>query len=540
MKINIKKLLIRGVVCGAGAAALVIGLVGVCFISSRSATNLNLIHKEGSVYLEDEDRYNEIFPRMRLHSGDLIVTDPDSVAQLGIDKTKFLTIRENSRVEYKKNGKSVDVNLQEGNMFFQVTEPLTGKEKFQIRTASMEVNITGTSGYFSVDDYGEGTLELTDGQVEITMVDEESGAREEGVKVSAGERLTIYDVSDYEIEKIEASDLSKAALFSISQNDDLLAKVCSQTGWNQQEVVSLSQESGIWEVARSDAASWIIPDWYDDYEEDDYLLADAEDGEDYEDQWEDSESEIEDGFYDEQPDVIDFPPVDPDVSDPFEEDSSSSQESSSSSSSSNSSSGKSSSVSGSSGSSKSSSSGSSKSSSSSTAKAKADDMSPIIVSTSASGVMTLLDGSLFDPTYYASKYPDAAQLYGTDANGLLYHYCQMASKGEKRYGTKAEEDAALKASSGTTSRTSTATTTTTSRSTGSYTSGDYKYYLSGSTARIEDYDGSSSSVSIPSSISKDGYSYTVKTIGSSAFKSNSSLRSVTIPSSVTSIQSSAF
>ena len=66
------------------------------------------------------------------------------------------------------------------------------------------------------------------------------------------------------------------------------------------------------------------------------------------------------------------------------------------------------------------------------------------------------------------------------------------------------------------------------------TYGDYTYTVSGSNATITKYNGSASTVSIPSKIG----SYTVTTIGKEAFRNNASLLSVSIPSTVTAIGTS--
>lgn len=69
-----------------------------------------------------------------------------------------------------------------------------------------------------------------------------------------------------------------------------------------------------------------------------------------------------------------------------------------------------------------------------------------------------------------------------------------------------------------------------------YTSGDYGYSVSGNTATIEYYNGTSAYVSIPSSIG----GYSVTNIGSSSFVHNTSLKGITIPNSVTNIGYGAF
>ncbi len=68
------------------------------------------------------------------------------------------------------------------------------------------------------------------------------------------------------------------------------------------------------------------------------------------------------------------------------------------------------------------------------------------------------------------------------------------------------------------------------------TSGDYTYYVKNGSAVIVSYSGSASTLSIPSALG----GYTVTGIGCAAFANNSSLTTVTIPSSVTTVGTYAF
>ena len=68
------------------------------------------------------------------------------------------------------------------------------------------------------------------------------------------------------------------------------------------------------------------------------------------------------------------------------------------------------------------------------------------------------------------------------------------------------------------------------------TSGDYEYTVSGGAAHITEYKGSDTTVDIPDSLG----GYTVTGLDDSAFNNNTSIKNVTIPSSVTAIGTYAF
>ncbi|MCD7778038.1 MAG: leucine-rich repeat domain-containing protein, partial [Clostridiales bacterium] len=77
--------------------------------------------------------------------------------------------------------------------------------------------------------------------------------------------------------------------------------------------------------------------------------------------------------------------------------------------------------------------------------------------------------------------------------------------------------------------------------TSSFTSGDYTYTVSdSSTVIISQYNGSSSSVTLPTSVTYDGITYKIREVGSNAFDGNTSLQTLVIPNGITSLGNAAF
>ncbi|MCD8158820.1 MAG: leucine-rich repeat domain-containing protein [Clostridiales bacterium] len=77
--------------------------------------------------------------------------------------------------------------------------------------------------------------------------------------------------------------------------------------------------------------------------------------------------------------------------------------------------------------------------------------------------------------------------------------------------------------------------------TSSFTSGDYTYTVSdSSTVIISQYNGSSSSVTLPASVTYNGTTYKIRTVGSKAFEGNTSIKTLIIPDGITSIGNCAF
>lgn len=72
------------------------------------------------------------------------------------------------------------------------------------------------------------------------------------------------------------------------------------------------------------------------------------------------------------------------------------------------------------------------------------------------------------------------------------------------------------------------------------TSGSWTYNVSGGKASIVSYNGTASSVMVPTSVRIDGITYQISQIGDSAFEDNIYLKSVTLPKSITQLGRCAF
>lgn len=73
-----------------------------------------------------------------------------------------------------------------------------------------------------------------------------------------------------------------------------------------------------------------------------------------------------------------------------------------------------------------------------------------------------------------------------------------------------------------------------------FTVGSWTYYYSDGTVSIKSYNGSSATVSVPGSVTYSGTTYKIRTIEAGAFANKTSLKNVTIPSSVTRLGNGVF
>ena len=228
----------------AGIAVVVIAVAVVCIVFARNgylATTMRLLRIEGTVNLEDSKGSTKpVAENLRFQSGDALNTGADGLATIGLDDAKIVTLDHNSRAEFKKKKNQLELNLTKGALFFNVTEKLKSDEKFDIKTSTMTAGIRGTSGivyYDEADDLRE-TIAITDGVVEISATNPETGETRTA-KVEAGKQLKVYLYSDrtgesvqFEIFDIKEEDLGKFTVGLISDNDELIKKICDYTGWD--------------------------------------------------------------------------------------------------------------------------------------------------------------------------------------------------------------------------------------------------------------------------------------------------------------------
>ena len=205
------------------------------------AKSMRLLNVEGTVNIETADGGTKpVIDNIRFQSGDALSTGADGFASVGLDATKIITLQNDSRAEFVKQGKHLELKLTKGAIFFNVTEKLQPDETFEIKTSTMTAGIRGTSGYVYYDDSGRDALIITDGAVEVKATNPETGETRTA-KVEGGQSITVYLYSDREedtvqftLEEVEVEDLNDFTVQMIAQNDELMDRVCEYTGWDKE------------------------------------------------------------------------------------------------------------------------------------------------------------------------------------------------------------------------------------------------------------------------------------------------------------------
>lgn len=226
-------------------AAAVIAFATACN-KGNTANVMRLLRSEGTVSIEDsKGNTKPVMENLRFQSGDALVTGSDGLASVGLDDTKIITLQNNSRSEFVKNGKQLELKLTKGAVFFNVTEKLRSDEKFEIKTSTMTAGIRGTSGivYYDADDGNRESLMVTDGVVEVSATNPKDNVTR-SVKVEGGKIVKVYfyendtkhDSVEFELNEITEADLSKFMLDWLADDEALLGRICEFTGWDMDKL----------------------------------------------------------------------------------------------------------------------------------------------------------------------------------------------------------------------------------------------------------------------------------------------------------------
>ena len=170
-------------------------------------TTMKLIKTDGEVGVENEKGKSvDLIENLGLYNGYGIGTQKKSFAWIDLDDTKLTKMDEKSDVDIKKDGKKLELVVNSGGLFFNVTKPLEDDESMDIRTSTTICGIRGTCGW--VESQGDTSyVGLFDGKMECFVTVD---GKEETVKVNAKEILIVKKDGDnvtYEVKELTYKDV---------------------------------------------------------------------------------------------------------------------------------------------------------------------------------------------------------------------------------------------------------------------------------------------------------------------------------------------
>ena len=238
------------------AFSVFLGIVIIAFIafivmmgrSGYLATTMRLLRVEGTVTIEDsKGGVKPVIDNIRFQSGDALSTGADGLASVGLDDTKVITLQSDSRAEFSKKSKQIELKLTKGGLYFEVTEHLDEDETYEIKTSNMTVGIRGTSGYVYYDESGLESIVVTDGVVKITATNPQTG-EVKTIEIHGGQQAKVFLYSNraagedsvmFTVKDIKEEDLDEFPLSMIVENKDLMTRICEYNNWDEAKLLSL-------------------------------------------------------------------------------------------------------------------------------------------------------------------------------------------------------------------------------------------------------------------------------------------------------------
>ena len=240
------------------------------FAEDYTASTIRLLRHEGTVEITDASgKKRAVLENVRFSSGEAMTTGKESLASVGLDSDKVVTMDEQSRVEFKKKAKNLELTLTDGQLLLDVQKKLDKEEKLDVRTSTMTIGIRGTIIYVNtqVPDGGSASptpaaagssatgstasdsaspapavassadagsspsaetacLGVLEGTAEVTYAD--ANGEKQAISIPAGNKLTITDANGDGMadtapvtEELESLDFNAFLLEQINNDPDL-------------------------------------------------------------------------------------------------------------------------------------------------------------------------------------------------------------------------------------------------------------------------------------------------------------------------------
>lgn len=216
-------------------------------IEEETAVDMKLEQLEGDVGVDDGSSSIESFAGMNLYNGYSVETQNESYSWINLDQTKLLKMDEESLTRISQEKRNLKITLEEGNLFFCVTEPLEEDETLEFETSNMTLSIRGTTGIIRQEKEMT-TVILLEGEATINFggsseeaeggkayeifspnVDESIINFDYSMSESGGYHFTereIYyggDVTDFVIEELENNDMVKEKTDPLNLSTDYMS-----------------------------------------------------------------------------------------------------------------------------------------------------------------------------------------------------------------------------------------------------------------------------------------------------------------------------
>ena len=234
------------------AAVLVLGGAAAGIIFARQgylATTMRLLKAEGAVNIEDSKGGTKpVSDGLRFQTGDALNTGNDGLAMVGLDDKKIVTLDHDSRAEFQKKNKQLELKLTEGALFVNVTEKLKSDEKFEIKTSNMTAGIRGTLLFVYLDkkDSNREVAALLEGKAEISATNPVTHETKK-TTLEANQMARVYFYNDrtentveFFVSEISEEDFTDFMIMIIGLDENLLSRIGSQNNkWTKDKLLEM-------------------------------------------------------------------------------------------------------------------------------------------------------------------------------------------------------------------------------------------------------------------------------------------------------------
>ena len=269
---------IKRILCVLMACVWMLAPVTPASAATARATTMKLEKKEGTVTLKTQSGTSlHITDGMRLYNGNSLATGTYSYAYISLDSSKAVKLDQSSSATLRQNGRSLELLVRSGKLFFNVDKPLGQDESMNVRTSTMVTGIRGTCGVVEFISKTQSRLYLIEGEVTL-------GTGDQAVVVKGGQAATVYmglgsgtpikpgdadpDAKQMvQVEKMAEKDIPAVALDEI-MGDSSLQKKIEQTTELDMEKIREAHEQFKREEAERDNPGKTDQDQKDDRKED--------------------------------------------------------------------------------------------------------------------------------------------------------------------------------------------------------------------------------------------------------------------------------
>ncbi len=184
-----KKKVIVGIAAAAVLAAVALIVVLAASGGDNKAAAMWLVRAEGTVAVTDGEGADVpvrsmlgMELRMSLFDGYSVGTQRASYGWINLDDTKLTKLDQDSAVEINRDGRALELVVERGSLFFNVTKPLEEDETLEIRSSNMVMAVRGTCGWVRAVDGDTFDVYIIEGKVRCT-------ARADGAILPAVEQV---------------------------------------------------------------------------------------------------------------------------------------------------------------------------------------------------------------------------------------------------------------------------------------------------------------------------------------------------------------